>query len=456
MLLRALLFEIMGIQPEAKYFLVRFIQCFGVTDPVCLGVKDLAKQVGVTDRQVSASLTALVESNVMTVSSVPDGRGRPKRYYRLQSSFLNKLNKVSSLPVAPHEIAIGSLLQHEYKTGSIMSPLAQEQNVAKGRLVALRAKRQPGRLSVVNRLLLSVLLCRADRFGVVRDLGFATLCKLTGLNKEQLRHRVGRLIDQGLIRAYVPGATSAVFFSKVKGIYFLNLNLAELSEEIIPTSVLACPKGITSCSKVLHAFALYEDVWKGWVDDPRYMQVIRFLKGQRLAFFQLLQSMLETCAAYLLSTFWSELDRLPKNKPVGVQLQDQDPRLHELISKDLRPLSVPIGSEGSPADILLGGLFRGAYDLAAAIKEQLVHAPGVPFESMDFVIIPRPLSSRYAPIALLSMPKLPEGWRSNIVIEPAADETMTPQYFSSEAEIPLEERYRCGLLTRPSSDVTIS
>lgn len=36
-----------------------------------------------------------------------------------------------------------------------------------GLLTDLRSKKQPDRLTVVNRLLLSVLLCRADRFGVV-------------------------------------------------------------------------------------------------------------------------------------------------------------------------------------------------------------------------------------------------------------------------------------------------
>ena len=452
--LSALFCEVKGLGPEGKYFLVRFVQRFGIAESVDLGVKALAKQFGLSDRQVSEALTTLVALDVMTFSSTPEGKGRPKRCYQLKEDFYKRLESITAFTETQHEVAIGSLLRHESKKVCQASEKHEEQGEVVGLLTDLRSKKQPGRLSVVNRLLLSLLLCRADRFGVVNDLGFATLCKLTGLNKEQLRNRVGRLIDQGLIRAYVPGATSAVFFSKIKGIYFLNLNHAELSQEVIPTSVLACPKGITSCSKVLHAFAVYEDVWKGAVDDPRYMQVIRFLKGQRRAFFQLLQSMLETCAAYLLSTFWSELVRLPKNEPVGVQLQDQDPRLHELISKNLRPLSLPIGSEGSPADILLGGLFRGAYDLAAAIKEQLVHAPGVPFESMDYVIIPRPLSSCYAPIALLSMPKFPEGWRSNIVIEPGADETMTAQYFSSEAEIPLEKRYRCGLLTRPSSEVT--
>ena len=456
MFLSALFCEVKGLEPLGKYFLVRFIQHFGIADPVSLGVKALAKQFGLSDRQVTKSLDELDACGVMDVSSTPEGKGQPKRHYRLTEDFHKKLNKASAQPATEHEKAVGSLLKHENRKPAKTSEKTEKQNEDLAPLTDLRSKKQPDLLTVVNRLLLSVLLCRADRFGVVNDLGFATLCKLTGLNKEQLRHRVGRLIDQGLIRAYVPGATSAVFFSKIKGIYFLNLNHAELSEEIIPTSVLACPKGITSCSKVLHAFAVYEDVRKGAVDDPRYMQVIRFLKGQRRAFFQLLQSMLETCAAYLLSTFWSELVRLPKNEPVGVQLQDQDPRLHELISKSLRPLSLPIGSDGSPADILLGGLFRGAYDLAAAIKEQLVHAPGVPFESMDYVIIPRPLSSCYAPIALLSMPKFPEGWRSNIVIEPGADETMTAQYFSSEAEIPLEKRYRCGLLTRPSSEVSSS
>ena len=44
----ALLCEVKGLGPEAKYFLVRFIQCFGVTDLVCLGVKEFAKQVGVS------------------------------------------------------------------------------------------------------------------------------------------------------------------------------------------------------------------------------------------------------------------------------------------------------------------------------------------------------------------------------------------------------------------------
>lgn len=75
MQLRALLFEIKGLAPEAKYFLVRFIQCFGVTDPVCLGVKEFAKHVGVTDRQASAALDALVDAEILSAHWYPIKEG---------------------------------------------------------------------------------------------------------------------------------------------------------------------------------------------------------------------------------------------------------------------------------------------------------------------------------------------------------------------------------------------
>ena len=64
--LSALFCEVKGLGPEGKYFLVRFIQRFGIAEPVDLGVKPLAKQFGLSDRQVSEALTTLVELDVMT------------------------------------------------------------------------------------------------------------------------------------------------------------------------------------------------------------------------------------------------------------------------------------------------------------------------------------------------------------------------------------------------------
>jgi len=243
--LAALFCEVKGLDPEAKYFLARFVQCFGAADPEGLGVKALAERFGLSDRQVTKSLGALVECGVMTFPDTVEGRGRPKRYYRLQEDFQKKLNKAAELPPTHHEVAVGNLLRHENRKAAQASEKTEKQKADLTPLADLRGKRQPGRLTVVNRLLLGVLLCRADRFGVVSDLGSSELCKVVGLDQVSLKHRVRRLIDQGLIRAYVPGATSSVLFAKMKSVYFLNLNHPELSEESNVTSVLICSNGIS-------------------------------------------------------------------------------------------------------------------------------------------------------------------------------------------------------------------
>lgn len=310
--LSALFCEVKGLGPEGKYFLVRFIRRFGIAEPVDLGVKALAKQFGLSDRQVSEALTSLVALDVMTVSSTPEGKGRPKRCYQLQVGFLKRLENITALKATQHEVAVGSLLKHESKKVCQASEKPEEQSEVVGLLTDLRSKKQPGRLTVVNRLLLSLLLCRADRFGVVNDLGFATLCKLTGLNKERLRHRLGRLIDQGLIRTYVPGATSPVLARKIISTYFLNLSHPELAGGGSVTSALVCMNGERIPDYVIHADGVSKDVSRDKgksrpFQGSKYEQVVRYFKGQQDLLFRLLQVMLERYAAYLLSKRWSDL-----------------------------------------------------------------------------------------------------------------------------------------------------
>ena len=64
MFLSALFYEVKGLEPEDKYFLVRFIQHFGREEPVELGVKALAKQFGLSDRHVTASLKEIGRAHV--------------------------------------------------------------------------------------------------------------------------------------------------------------------------------------------------------------------------------------------------------------------------------------------------------------------------------------------------------------------------------------------------------
>jgi hypothetical protein len=348
------------------------------------------------------------------------------------------------LSVRQHEAAVCSLLKHEIRRAAQANEKSEKQKLDLAPLALLRSKKQPETLSVVNRLLLSVLLCHADRFGVVSDLGSSALCKVTGLGKEDLKYRVQRLMHLGLIRAYVPGATSSVLFAKMKSVYFLNLNHPELSKGSDATSVLACPEGIHCAEGIRHASDIYKHV-RLLRANPRsfdgmpHLQLVRFLEGQRDSFFRLLQVMLEQCAAQLLSRHWSALDCLVINK----RIDDQE--LRESISKYFRPSTLPSGSDDDQHARLLDELYHGAYDLAVGIKEQLCHATDVPFESMDFVIIPRPLTFRYTPIALLALPKLPNGWRSCLVIKATAEGEADPEPLSRESDISLEDRYRYGL-----------
>lgn len=451
--LTALFCELAGIDPVGKYFLVRFIQCFGVAEPVDLGVKVLAKQFGLTDRQVSKALTALVACGAMTFLSVSEGKGRPKRCYRLHDGFRKKLSQTSAQAVTQHEEAVGNLLKHESKRGGQTSVKTKEQTGDVELLADLRRKRQLGQLSIVNRLLLSALLCRADRLGVVSEMGSSVLCKVTGLSKEGLKHRVQRLIDQGLIRAYVPGATSTVLSAKMKSNYFLNLNHPELSVEGRTTSVLICVMSTYLSEFVPHAHQIYSDIVilkrnpTAFGDEKE--QRLRFFESQPLSFFHLLQVMLEKYAADMLSRHWSDLGHSASSKWTHVQ------EWKALIRKDFRfPTLLPSvdGDHLQKIDeahhaALISDLHYGAYTLAAEIKKLLCQASEISFDTMGFVIVPQPMARGYCGVTLLARPYDSDGWSGCLYVEPYAE----PQGFSSEAEIPLKDRYRLGLLTQPGS-----
>lgn len=453
MFLAALFCEVKGLDPEAKYFLTRFVQCFGAADPTGLGVKAFAEHFGLSDREVTKSLGALVECGVMTFLDIVEGRGRPKRYYRLQEDFLKKLNKAAELPPTHHEVAVGNLLKHEKRKAAQASEKPEKSKTGLALLADMRGKRQLGRLTVVNRLLLGVLLCRADRFGVVSDLGSSALRKVTGLNQESLRYRVRGLIDQGLIRAYVPGATSTLLSAKMKSTYFLNLNHPELSDEGRATSVLICAIGDHLSEPVPHAYQIYSDIVSLKLDptafvDGQYKQRLRFFESQPPSFFRLLQVMLEKYAADMLSRHWSDLAGSASNKWTHAQ------EWRELIRKGFQPPKLLSGldsdhlkkiGEGQHA-ALIDDLHYRVYVLAIQIKKLLCQASEVSFDTMDFVIMPQPMERGYCGITLLARPHDSDGWRSCLFVEPDTK----PQEFTCESDIPIEYRYRYGLLTRPS------
>ncbi|WP_137819594.1 hypothetical protein [Pseudomonas sp. 2FG] len=461
MLVRALSFPLPNVGPVAKYFLVRFVQGFGITDPVSLGVKELAKRFGLSDRQISASLEALLGGGVLALSSTPGGRGRPKRSYRLHEVSVDNFNKPPQMPRKSyepppfneiHKEAIGRLLRHENTIAAQLNTKSESRGDVASLSAQMRARRQPGRLSIVNRLLLGVLLCYADHFGVVRDLGSSALRKATGLNQERLKNRIDELIEQGLIRVYVPGATSSVFAKKEHSTYFLNLHHPELFECGSETLVLISE---TEHSSKDNELQYGDQVSQGARDVRRFpsdfdgMAVggfFRYFMGQQECVFRLLELKLETYAADFLSWNWIAL-------ATGVEIEDPNLRKrirNEFVIPESLREALSTGPEIARLPSLVESMLYGlSIALAKRIQKMISDVPGIPFASMDFVVIPQAKNVGYRRFVLLARLRSPGSQRGCLVLCIGNNGESAIQAFTTEAEIPVADQYRFGLRAKP-------
>lgn len=460
MLICALLLPLAGLDPEAKYFLVRFVQRFGIAAPVQCGVKELAKMFGVSDRLVTKSLENLVEYGLLGHQDVKGaGRGRPKREYRCTPSFVSLLSKHSVTVSSSQKEVIANLLERSAEkslparvsggawSGAASFAALQNQITPAQRLANLRARKKSDHLSDTNRLLLAVLLTRANRFGVVSDFGTSELCKATGLSPERLRHRIGRLLDLGLIRAYVPGATSRFFYGKITSVYFLNLQHPEISDGSNVTLALAYMLE-RPLDTMNNESSIYLEV-RAFKEMPetiyasRSQRALGLFKQQPLEFFSLLQYVLLKYVAYLLSNYWSGLARIPSGQRIDI------PELREFIGRDFRPPLDSLIDHSERHAFLVELLYERAFESAISIKAVLFSVLDVSLESKDFVFIPQPVDSANYCFTLLALPQSMGGRQGcEVIIEDIAGRVST-ESFPCEAVIPLERQYFFGLRAKP-------
>ena len=195
-----------GLSPEAKFFLLRFLQedqkdqkdqKEQVDTLAALNVRKIAKRIGVTPKVASSAIEQLVSLGLLTKQSKLRQLGRPSSEHRCATVAVEKL------------------------LGPTQDNPGQEVRVAK--LLGGASEQKGQRLMYANRLLLAVLVAQADEFGVVRKLGWRDLAELTGLQREVIRRRLEWLLDQGYLRSVVPGATGVALFKKAKSEYVLNL-----------------------------------------------------------------------------------------------------------------------------------------------------------------------------------------------------------------------------------------
>ncbi|GEM_PF-1159789 len=304
--LAALADELGQMLPETKYLLLRIVQRTEAGLPIPGPARALANVVGLDERKVSKALHELLSAGILKRAAARNNApGRPVVRYTLATAYRHGLRS-RNVPMSVHIEAIEELLKHERSREMVLRDRQPSADLyAVSSIEAARARRTTGQLTVVNRLVLAILLSRADRFGRVGDIGRFELSRLTGLSSVNLKSRIDTLIEAGLIRAYVPGATSSLVFKKTYSVYYLNLNHTELaSGDGPPTLLVSTARYDHSDNRDSQADDVFIESKHGELSDEFAKVRKYFLLRHERRIAHVLQSNLDRYAGFLLSNHW--------------------------------------------------------------------------------------------------------------------------------------------------------
>lgn len=440
-LVAALTYRQSGLSPAARYALARFVQLHGGRGWTPLGVGDFAKAIGISDIQLGRGLNALVEGGVLWRRKIVEGPGRPPSEYCLAPDVVDQLERYEV--GTPWEKCIDHLLRHE--NHAARPSVGQRKKRAD---VEVAVSPVPKRLSFVNRLLFAVLLCHADRFGIVQGTGRATLGQQTGLSKERLRDRTQSLLDEGALRAYTPGATGKHLFRRTASRYVLNLNHPDLLAERTPLllSFLYRQPFDGRISDMV------DYILKPTVDDRMQhdLGIRPFLRArheQELA--DSLRGKLDGYAEAFLSGYWGDMG----SGRVALQKTLQRELLMPSEALEREPIAVQ--------ETLAGYLIERSHSIAAGIKRNCQQAlKNLDLKSMDIALLPERRAKYsgsnllfYSARVLLLLPKngavdlTTISW-GGCVLEWRGDD-WTETVYPDSAELSVAQQYLYGLRVPP-------
>ncbi|HBP5443755.1 TPA: winged helix-turn-helix transcriptional regulator [Pseudomonas aeruginosa] len=458
--------------PDARYLLEIIVAALGAWQNI--SVKSLAEHLRLDETVVSVALNELVVAGVLQRLVAPrDGRvGRGKvtytlcrgsehrladRAYPQHAELLHTLFSGADMAFA----VLGREVSRAGKPGEpgVFSEFDEE--------VAARPKkgkhRLPGgrgRLSIRNRLLFAVLISRSDRFGEVQ-IGLPELAQLTGMQPEQVKTRLVRLMMLGLIRRHISGLSSKVFASgRIESTYFLNI------DALAPQGAIAVHLAYDRNDRTFsHADVLHSEcarAIKGRLDGLKSpASLLRLLAGQQRRVFFLFQHLLYRYASHLLSRHWQ---KLALDKPI------EDAELKALIERDFikapRPESASeIGPEpeaeacGQAASDLKDGaggeagqtcacIYVLAMEIAREYRVRFGQANGVDLEAADIRILPAMNDLGYRAITILFQPVL-VGLGHFSVLHEVKRGVVENWPEANETELALQNRMDFGLVSLP-------
>lgn len=450
--IQAVLSKLTGCGPEARFILEAAARSSSVGG--CEGEyfrsKLLAKQLHMVEGTVTSALGELVGAGVVErLESAATGKGRPTISYQIAPQLL-ALMAAQQCSHAFHSEHLQRLFSEADIPAEILG--AQPKPRKERAIVTKHGKPAPpgarSRLNICNRLLLGALLANADQFGVVVGLSNLKLRQLTGLDSESLSHRLQRLRGLGLIRSYVPGATSSIFRTKkVNSTYFLNLNhpgygLGEVGAILVHW--LPQSKVRSDAFDVLWRDVLAFRSPLPPLNRPETPKtVLHFLAHERRAVFDVLRLMLYRCASELLSRHWFDLTR------DGEGHYDW---LRDRIEAYLQPPAGYSGVDGESDPAwreILSHFCKLVVEIAQAHRARFGMANWIGFDLVQLCILPVLQSEGDEVIALLMQPRPIEASICTILRESSRGDLM-PENWGAETEVPLDYRLYCGLLTLPA------
>jgi len=454
-----LLINNLKIKSNIKFFLIKWIDVFGIKNAIELSIVRISERLGLPVSSVTKSLTYLVENGLFEKELI----FKTNKWSRYSYSTTVKLTRDLLHGDDPEKISQLGLVRN------LLQP-----DVG---LNCRNHKYHP--VTIPDRLLLIILLYHSNSCGVVDCLSLNDLAHLTRLTKSSIKSRITCLKRKGYIRSYISGVNGKCLFKHKNGIFILNLKHPNFSSDSVNGFTLlfqsttytetSLGNNIAEANEIYSAanFLLkpakenytsfkYINLFKNNCDRlcfseyfNEFIHIVPFFNEHPFTakMQNFLQAKINQYASTLLSRYWQQLVSEETNYEDKLKKIIRQDSLGDLIMPDENTYEFP---NRENICLLVNFIYDAACFLAKRIQTQLKCVERYPLAGMDFIIIPSVDDFRVylAVEAFYKTPSAPSN-KTNIVIKILADYTNpTRTIIDEKYKLTKDDEFMYGLLSK--------
>ncbi|WP_226411866.1 helix-turn-helix domain-containing protein [Shewanella glacialimarina] len=212
--------KFIDMKPESKFFIMKILKDLEQgCDQIDLSVKDIRIKYGVTSNVAKETFDYLVKYGYAIRKKPKNIKGQvgSNAWYKLTVDFFN-FQDSSDEDLQFYECIETLMLPDLEIDGQRAHSLNQS-----------------------LRLLLSILLSRANKLAIVDNVSMSELADLMGVSHRRVKSQISTLKTRGYIHFHLPGMVIPKLFGKVKSHYHLNLGKFMASKRILITQQYSSP-----------------------------------------------------------------------------------------------------------------------------------------------------------------------------------------------------------------------